>query len=112
MRAEFLTPAQFYRETNCRKTLETFAVADDADCNSLNGHRVAPQIDLDRLELGVFGHQLDRVAAPAQALDRDLVGEARDDDLPGRGAPGLGPAHQAPSQVPGAPLVQARPPHR
>src|SRR5581483_8720243 len=63
--------------------LQTLAVADDADRDALDGERLAPQVDLDRLEFRVLRQELDRMAAASQALDRHFVSQAGDDDLAG-----------------------------
>src|SRR5258708_4107559 len=81
------TPKRAFYPGNPRRTvttrLETAAVADHADGQPLDREIVPPRIDLDRLEVGIFRQQLDRGAAPAQALDGHFVAEARDHDLSG-----------------------------
>src|ERR1041385_7919915 len=61
--------------------LQSLAVPDDADRNALDGEGLAAQVDFDRLELRVFGHELHRMPAAAQALHGDLVRETGYDDL-------------------------------
>src|SRR5258706_9001979 len=61
--------------------LQTFAAADNADGDALDGHLVVAQVELDRLEIRILGQQLHRVAAAFQSLDGHLVGDARDYDL-------------------------------
>ena len=58
------------------------AVANDADHDALDDQRLFPQIDLDRFELVILGQQQHQRAVLTIALDRDLVVEARNDDLP------------------------------
>src|SRR5688572_431091 len=66
---------------NSKGLSEGLAVADYADGDAFDGERVAPQVDLDRRELGILRLELHGVAAPAQALHRDLVAEPRHHDL-------------------------------
>ena len=61
--------------------LQTFAVTDHADGDALDRHGVAPEVELDWLELWIFGQQLDRVTAPTKALDGYFIGESSNDNL-------------------------------
>src|SRR3954452_10321880 len=54
-------------------------VADQADRQPFDLEGVA-RADDDRLELGVFGVQLDAAAGALEALHGDIVAEPRDDD--------------------------------
>src|ERR1041385_7203554 len=79
--ARLVMDARLNPRANSKGLSEGPAVAYYTHRHALDSERVAPQIDLDRLELGVLGLEQHRVAAPAQALDRHLVAQARDHDL-------------------------------
>src|SRR5690625_3064840 len=69
------------REFEPLRLVEGVAGADDADAKTFDEYRLAAQIDLDRLEVRVFGEQTNPVPIPLQALDSDIVVDASNDDL-------------------------------
>ena len=54
-----------------------------SDGNALDGERLAPQIDDDRLEVRVLGDQFRASAFQLQALHGHVIAKTSHDDLPG-----------------------------
>src|SRR3954466_1013023 len=80
--ARFDMDAGFGPASNSKGLSEALAVAYYTDGDTFYRQCVAPQIHFDRREFRILCFERYAVAAPAQALDRHLVAQARDHDLP------------------------------